>query len=43
MRLEQALESDITLGESAKERIINNFSFERRENELVNTLKEYLK
>ena len=41
--LHKAFDSDITLGELAKDRIIKNFSFEKREIELVNTLKEYLK
>jgi len=41
--LQKAFKSDLTLGELAKERIIKNFSFEKREVELYNTLKEYLK
>ncbi len=41
--LNQAFESDISLGELAKQRIIENFSFEKREIELVKTLKKYLK
>ena len=41
--LNKAFESNISLGELAKLRIIENYSFEKRENELVETLKEYLK
>ncbi len=40
--LNQAFESDLSLGGNAKKRIIENFSFERREKELVKTLKNYL-
>lgn len=41
--LNKAFESNIYLGELAKQRIIENYSFEKREKELVETLKEYLK
>lgn len=41
--LNKAFESTISLGELAKDRIIENYSLEKREKELVETLKKYLK
>lgn len=41
--LDQAFASDFSFGKMAKQRIIENYSFERRELELVKALKKYLK